>query len=157
MIQNTNTLLLKRTTSEDSDFQNLVKLLDSYLAIIDGKDHTFYDQYNKIDAIKNVVVCYQDGIAIGCGAFKEYDPETVEVKRMFVIPDARGNGIGSMILKELELWANELNYKTTVLETGKRQKEAVALYQKSGYAIIPNYGQYTGVENSVCMRKTIDI
>jgi GNAT superfamily N-acetyltransferase len=146
---------LTRTTSDDADFLSLVKLLDEYLAIKDGKEHSFYAQYNKINRIKNVVVYYDNGVAVGCGAFKEYDSKTVEIKRMFVHPDYRSKGIGAIILNELEVWAKELNYISTVLETGKRQPEAIHLYQKSGYKIIPNYGQYKEMDNSVCMMKMI--
>jgi putative acetyltransferase len=144
-----------RTTSENSHFQNLVVLLDAVLRIKDGEDHAFYAQYNKLDAINHVVVCYQDDVAIGCGAFKEFDSNTVEIKRMFVHPDSRGKGIASTILKELELWASEFNYTHCVLETGKKYPEAVALYHKSGYKITPNYGQYENISDSVCMKKSI--
>src|SRR4249919_4131983 len=124
---------LKRTSSDDPDFQSLVKLLDRDLEIRNGSEHSFYSQYNKIDAIKNAVVYYDNGIAIGCGAFKEYDKNTVEIKRMFVKPDARGKGIGGKILNELEQWAAGINYTATILETGKKQPEAIALYKKAGY------------------------
>jgi putative acetyltransferase len=144
-----------RTTSDNTDFQSLVILLDADLKIRDGDDHPFYDQFNKIQNIRNVVLCYVDGKAAGCGAFKEYDSKTVEIKRMFVIPEQRGKGIALTILKELEFWAMELNYSACILETGKKQPEAIALYQKAGYTIIPNYGPYENVENSVCMRKFI--
>ena len=146
---------LKRTTSDDIEFINLVKLLDNYLAIIDGKEHSFYAQFNKIDTIKNVVIFFDNNYAVGCGAFKSYDELTVEIKRMFVHPDFRGKGIGAMILEELEKWALELNYFVAVLETGKKQSEAIRLYEKAGYSIIQNYGQYENVENSVCMKKYI--
>jgi putative acetyltransferase len=146
---------LKRTTSEDNDFQNLVLKLDKELAIRDGDEHAFYAQFNKTVNIKNVVVAYLNKEAIGCGAFKEYDTNTVEIKRMFVEPTFRGKGIAQQVLAELELWAKELQYTFCVLETGKKQPEAIALYQKVGYTIIPSYGQYLHVENSVCMRKQI--
>lgn len=149
------TTVLKRTTSENSDFQNLVRLLDADLKLRDGEEHAFYSQFNKIDKIKNAVVCYADGQPVGCGAFKEYDKTTVEIKRMFVQPEFRGKGIAGTILKELERWAAEINYLQAILETGKRQPEAIALYQKAGYTIIPNFGQYENVENSVCMKKGI--
>jgi putative acetyltransferase len=150
------TTTLKRTTSENSDFQNLVRLLDADLKLRDGEeDHSFYSQFNKIDKIKNAVVCYADDLPIGCGAFKAYDETSVEIKRMFVEPGFRGKGIAATILKELELWAAEINYSVAVLETGKRQPEAIALYQKAGYTIMPNFGQYENVENSVCMKKGI--
>ncbi len=84
---------LKRTTSANSDFQNLIYLLDQYLKIKDGAEHSFYAQYNKTDTIKNVIVYYEGDIPIGCGAFKEYDNKTVEIKRMFVAENNRGGGV----------------------------------------------------------------
>lgn len=146
---------LKRTNSDNPDFQKLVVLLDSDLKLKDGDDHAFYAQYNKTDTIKHVVVYYQKNKAIGCGAFKEFDLDTVEIKRMFVHPDFRGNGIASAILKELELWASESNYTQCILETGKNNPNAIALYQKSGYKEIPNYGQYATIETSICLKKKL--
>ena len=146
---------LKRTNSDDIDFINLVALLDQDLKIRDGEDHTFYNQFNKIDKIKHVIVYYENDIAVGCGAFREKENDTVEIKRMFVNPDYRKRGIAAAILKELENWAAELNYTYTILETGKKQPEAISLYQKSGYTIIPNYPPYEEMDNSVCMKKTL--
>ena len=148
-------ITFKRTLSDNTDFQNLVALLDAELRIRDGDEHNFYAQFNKIENIRNVVVCYIDNKPIGCGAFKKYDDKRVEIKRMFVLPGYRGQGIGHNILKELEEWASALNYNECILETGKKQPEAIRLYQKAGYAIMKNYGQYENVENSVCMTKAI--
>jgi GNAT superfamily N-acetyltransferase len=74
---------------------------------------------------------------------------------MYVLPEQRGKGIAHQILNELEKWAKELGYADCILETGKKQIEAIGLYQKAGYLIIRNYGQYQGVEYSVCMQKSI--
>ncbi|WP_268847234.1 GNAT family N-acetyltransferase [Flavobacterium aestivum] len=148
-------ITIKRTTSESADFQKLVVLLDEALRIKDGEDHDFYAQHNTLDKINHVVVCYQDNVAIGCGAFKEFDSNAVEIKRMFVHPDYRGKGIASSVLKELEIWASELHYTNCVLETGRNNPEAIALYQKSGYEIIPNYDQYENIDTSVCLKKSI--
>ena len=147
---------LLRTDSDNADFRELVSLLDADLRIRDGAEHSFYAQFNKLDKIRRVVVAYEDGKAIGGGAFKEYEAGAAEIKRMFVRPENRGRRVAAEILAELEKWAKELNFSACVLETGLKQPEAVALYRKSGYATIPNYGQYAGVENSVCMRKFID-
>lgn len=146
---------IHRTNSGDKDFQELVALLDEDLSIRDGEDHSFYAQFNKIDSIKFVVVAYENEKAVGCGAFKTFDDETVEIKRMFVRPENRGQGIGVEILSELEKWAFEQNDKFAILETGKKQPEAIRLYQKSGYELIENYGQYKNVESSVCMKKRL--
>src|SRR4051812_1166872 len=101
-------ITLKRTDSSNQHFVKLVKELDKYLAVTDGNDHAFYDQYNKIDKLKNVIVAYEDGLAVACGAIKEFSPGTVEVKRMFTSPERRGKGIAKMVLTGLEQWAVEL-------------------------------------------------
>ncbi len=144
-----------RTDSTHQDFIELVKKLDADLAIRDGAENDFYAQFNKIDSIKYALVAYEDQTPIGCGAIKAFDEKTMEVKRMYVLPKARGKGIASQLLQELEAWAKELTYEKCVLETGKRQPEAIRLYQKNNYQIIPNYGQYQNVENSLCFGKEL--
>lgn len=146
---------LIRTDSANKDFIRLVKELDADLAVRDGEEHLFYSQFNKIDLIRHVIVAYKNSIAISCGAIKQYDPKTMEVKRMFTSPENRGKGFAGIILNELENWASEMNFEKCILETGKRQAEAIRLYKKSGYDIIPNYGQYAGIENSVCFKKEL--
>lgn len=144
-----------RTDSDNEHFRNLVRDLDADLKNRDGADHSFYSQYNKIDKIKYVVVAFDNNTAVGCGAIKEYSSDTVEVKRMYVPVPRRGQGIASTVLKELESWAYELKYRRCLLETGKRQPEAIALYRKNGYATIPNFGQYENIENSLCFEKIL--
>ena len=144
-----------RTDSMNPDFQSLVGLLDAGLKIIDGDEAPFFAQYNKIDAIKHVVVAYMDELAVGCGAFKEYAPGVTEIKRMFVLDHKRGQGIAGEILKELEKWAVEEGFETAILETGHKMTSAVRLYENSGYGRTPNYGQYIGVDSSVCMKKDL--
>jgi len=144
-----------RTNSQDPDFVSLVKQLDKELAIRDGDEHAFYHQYNKIDNIKYALLAYENDVAVGCGAIREFDSNSMEVKRMYTLPEHRGKGIANKILSELEYWTGELGYKTCVLETGKRQPEAIKLYEKHGYKQIANYGQYAEVENSLCFEKTL--
>jgi len=144
-----------RTNSSHPDFIHLVKLLDAELAILDGADHAFYSQFNTINNIKYVVVAYENKIPVACGAIKEFDSITAEVKRMYTTSGNRGKGIAAKVLSELEGWAKELGYNRCVLETGHKQPEAIALYKKCGYVITPNYGQYAGVENSVCFEKLL--
>jgi len=147
---------LTRTNSSNQDFQDLVKELDAYLKITDGDDHDFYNQFNGLEKIKHALVVYKNHKPIGCGAFREFDLSTVEVKRMYLQPDERGAGIAAEILQSLEMWAKELGYKRTILETGDRQVEAVKFYYKSGYQRIPNYGQYAQMDNSNCFEKILD-
>ena len=148
-------IITKRTNSADKNFQELVRALDIDLKIRDGEEHSFYAQFNKIDMIKHVVVAYDGDEPVGCGAVKEYSSDTMEVKRMYVPLNRRGQGIASIILMELETWCRELNYTKAVLETGKKQPEAIELYKKNNYRIIPNFGQYKNVENSVCFEKEL--
>lgn len=144
-----------RTDTADPDFVALVKQLDAELAIRDGKDHVFYSQFNSLDKIRHVVLAYYDDKPAGCGAIKGYSADTMEIKRMFVLSDRRRKGIAAAILAELEQWTAELSYTKCILETGKKQPEAIELYKKNGYQPIPNYGQYIGVENSVCFEKKV--
>jgi len=145
---------LKRTNSSDPDFQQLVQRLNQYLLEQYGGLQDFYSQFNKIDNIQHVLVVYVDQSPAGCGCFKPFDAGSVEVKRMFVADEHRGKGLGSAVLNGLEEWAAELGYKRMVLEMGNRQPEAAILYPKAGYRIIPNYGQYIGMEEtSICMEK----
>lgn len=148
---------LVRTSSSNEDFRELVKLLDEDLRIKDGEDHAFYAQFNKIDAIRNVLVAYVNEQAVGCGAFKPFNADSVEIKRMFVHPEFRGLGIAKQILSGLEEWAAETGYKSCVLETGQKQQDAIQLYIKTGYQRIPNYGQYEHMENSICMEKQLNV
>lgn len=147
---------LIRTSPTNKDFQLLVNLLDQELAISDGEDHAFYDQFNKSDHIKFAIIIYQDLKPVGCGAIKEFQPGVMEVKRMFTLKEYRGKGYASKILNELESWAAELGYHKCILETGINQPDAIALYNKSGYKTINNYGQYAGVEKSFCFGKSLN-
>lgn len=144
-----------RTDSENQNFIALVAELDADLGERDGEEHAFYHQFNSIQNLKHAIVLYLDEKPVGCGAIKAFDANTMEVKRMYILPEARGKKLATHILNELELWAFDLGYKICILETGKRQPEAIALYTKNGYEIIPNYGQYVGIENSVCFQKHV--
>lgn len=146
---------LLRTDSDHPDFRALVALLDQDLAIRDGDEHAFYAQFNKVDKIKEVLVAFVENQPVGCGGLRAFTEDAVEIKRMFVLPEYRGKGIAYTILSALETWSEELGFNRCILETGKKQPEAIRLYQKSGYAIIANYGPYVQAENSVCMEKII--
>ncbi len=144
-----------RTGPHDPAFRSLVVELDKDLAIRDGDEHAFFAQYNKLDEIKHVVLVMNGDQPAGCGALKQLDTNTVEIKRMFTAPAHRQQGIASTVLLELERWATQLGYTRCVLETGKLQPEAIALYTKHGYDPIPNYGPYITVESSLCFAKQL--
>ncbi len=144
-----------RTDSENQDFIQLVKSLDAELAERDGAEHSFYAPFNKVDKIKHAVLAFEAGKPAGCGAIKIFARDTMEIKRMYTTPGCRGKGIATKILTELESWAAELGFSKCILETGKRQPEAIGLYQKKGFILIPNYGPYAGIENSLCFEKQL--
>jgi putative acetyltransferase len=146
---------LQRTDANNPDFKELISLLDADLAISDGEDHQFYTQFNKTDQIKYVIIAYKNSKPVACGAIKKYDENTMEVKRMFTLPESRGTGLAGMILSELQKWAQEMDYTRLILETGIRQKEAISLYNKTNFILIPNYGQYEGIETSICFEKKL--
>jgi GNAT superfamily N-acetyltransferase len=146
---------LKRTSTADKDFQYLVNCLDHELWVELKEDQATYDQHNKVPDIKTALLIYRDGEPAACGCFKEFDTETVEIKRMFVQKNHRGLGLSKKILRELEAWAIQKKYKQAVLETSIRFKTARQLYESSGYTVIPNYPPYVGLTESVCMKKQL--
>lgn len=149
-------MLIKRTTSDNADFRELIPELDKFLWDLDGPElQGYYKKLNVIEQNNNVIVAYEDGMPAGCGCFKRYDDTSVEMKRMYARPQFRGKGIGYAVLTELEKWAKELGYTTAVLETGHLQAEAIKLYKRCGYVLIENYGPYAGIANSICFKKKI--
>jgi putative acetyltransferase len=146
---------LTRTNSDNPDFRTLIRELDADLRDRNGEMMDIYDKHNIIEQIDTVVIAYMNDEPAGCGCFKPFDSESAEIKRMFVRPNARGNGISTMILQELENWGRELGHKYTVLETGAKQVEALGLYPKAGYILIPKYGPYVDLPDSICFRKVL--
>lgn len=96
-----------------------------------------------------------DGQPVGCGAVRLLDSDTAEIKRMFTRPTARGRGVGRALLAELEAQARALGVSRLVLETGERQPEALALYERGGFVRIPAFGEYVDSPDSVCMQKDL--
>lgn len=150
-------LEFKDTNGKDPDFAMLCDKLDSNLnEIVGGQiQRSQYDQYNKRDNIQDVIVVYHNGNPIACGAFKMYDEEHAELKRIYNEPDYRNIGLGAELLRRLEAKARIKGYRWCVLETGKPLEAAFHLYQKAGYQIIPNYGQYAHMPLSICMKRKI--
>jgi putative acetyltransferase len=101
------------------------------------------------------LIARRDGEAVGCGALVPLDDFLVEIKRTFVIREARGHGIATMILDELERLAREFGYDAMRLETGNKQPESIALYAKAGFYRIPNFSPYENDRSAVCFEKRI--
>jgi hypothetical protein len=146
-----------RTNSSDKDFNALIAKLDHELWNELQEDQDTYDQYNKVPGLQTVVVLYINTKPVACGCFKEFNEDTVEIKRMFVEKEYRGRGFSRSVLHELEAWAIECCFQYAVLETSVHFRVAQGLYHKEGYNIIDNYGQYAGLEESVCMKKKLPL
>ncbi|MEM7572624.1 MAG: GNAT family N-acetyltransferase [Bacteroidota bacterium] len=144
-----------QTNTADCAFQLLVQALNTELASRDGADHPLA-RYNTTTGLLGVVLVYQDGQAVGCGAISTYDAKSVEIKRMYVAPSARGKRIGERVLQELESWAKELGYRQSLLFMGSRQPEALRLYKNNGYQSIPSYGKLKGIPECRCFAKSLE-
>lgn len=144
-----------RCSSDHKDFHYLITRLDHELWNEMMEDQATYDQFNKVPGIDTALLAYEGDKPIACGCFKKHNDHSVEIKRMYTLPEYRGKAIAAGVLSELEKWALELGYHFAVLETGKKLLAAQQLYRKSGYIITENYDQYVGMEESVCMKKQL--
>lgn len=144
-----------KTDSKNNDFIRLIKLLDDDLTERNGELQKQYDKHNKVNSINDVVIIYKDNDPVACGAFKEHDTDSVELKRIFVMKEQRQQGLAKLIVHELEEQARNKGYRYTLLETGIKQHEAINIYKSKGYKVIQNYEPYVGYINSVCMKKVL--
>lgn len=151
-----NEMTVTRTSAADPHFKQLIEGLDRDLRVRYQPYQAKFDAFNQVDELARVVIAYREGQPVGCGCFRPTDdPATIEIKRMFVEPAARGLGVARQILQELEKWAAEEGYTEARLETGTKQPEAIALYHKNGYGPIDAYGPYVGLSTSVCLGKSL--
>lgn len=141
-----------------SDAQMLIGRLNAELTELypNPRDRHFDLVETQVSEDRGVfLVARLNGDPVGCGALRRLDAVTGELKRMYVEPRARGQGVGRRLLAELEHHARRLGLRRLVLETGDRQHEATRLYERAGFARIPCFGEYTGAA-SVCMEKALD-
>ena len=145
------------TDGRNDDFVMLCHKLDEYLNEIVGgeKQRKEYVQYNALEDIHDVILIYDDKRPIACAGFKLYDGDIAEVKRVFLTTEYRGKGISTLLMTALEDKAKRQGYSSLILETGRPLSSAMGLYQKIGYRIVDNYGQYKEMRESICMRKDI--
>jgi GNAT superfamily N-acetyltransferase len=144
-----------RETPDSAVLLELVRLLDADLVGRYGELQTQYNPLNTLANVSGAVIAYDGERAVGCGCFRRHDGETAEIKRMFVRPADRGSGAARLILDELEEWAANVGCSRAILETGKKNVEALRFYANSGYTPIVNFGPYVGMENSVCLGKSL--
>lgn len=150
-------MVFYRTNGANADFIENCRLLDMDLDRRVGKKikRDKYRKYNQLDEIREAIVVYEDNKAIGGGAIRRYDDENVELKRVFVHTEYQGRGIGCRLVSSLIEWAMELGYRRMILETGELLAESCAVYRKLGFEVIPNYGPYVDMPESLCMAKDL--
>jgi len=123
-----------------------------------GANHFDLDSEEVAQGRGTFLVVYRDGAPVGCGALRLLDSNTAELKRMYVSPPARGQGLGRRLVAALEAEARALGVRRLVLETGVRQTAALALYRATGFQPIPLFGQYCrSPETSVCLGKDLPL
>ncbi len=146
----------KRTTASDPDFQKLIVDLDKEFWVRYPDTQQNFAPFNYVDERARVVLAFAEDEPVGCGCFRPMKEEhTLEIKRMYVVPHHRSKGIGKLVLKQLEQWGAEEGFRVAMLETGIKQPEAIAAYEKSGYVRIPNYEPYVNIAESICMTKKL--
>ena len=151
-----NMAVLFRTSPSHSDFKQLITELDSELWLRYPTIQQNFAPHNKIEESARVVIAYVGNRPVGCGCFRAMDdPGCIEIKRMYVAPDFRGQGIAKLILSELERWAIDEGFNQSKLETGFNQPEAIAVYRRCDYELISNYPPYTDMKESMCMGKML--
>ena len=146
---------LLRTSNQDEQFVALTRQLDDELRQRYGELQDLYAPHNRLDRIDTALLGVAEGQAVACGCFKRLDAQRAEVKRMFVHTQWRRRGYSEQLLRAIEAWARELGVQQLLLETGRRQPEAIALYHKLGFTPIAGYGPYVSLGNSLCMAKSL--
>ncbi len=143
------------TDRTNKDFLALVQMLETELDEINFETHQLSAPFNKVDTLLAVVVIYVEGQPVACGGLKQFDETSLEIKRIFVRKGFRKLGLAQKVMAELERIARERGCAATVLETGTRLTSAVSLYKKLNYQVIPSYGPYKNIQNTVCFRKEL--
>ncbi len=150
---------IQRITSTNELFMELIQEMDRAMdQKFHEKDDTTRENYETWDTNENIetAVLISDGEkAAACGRLHEFDPDTVEIRQIFVTGEYRRKGLADIILGELELWAMEMGYERVIAAISSGKPEAQELFYKHDYTKIPNYGQYTDMSQSICLEKNL--
>lgn len=150
-------LEFRDSDGNDPDFAMLCDRLDQKLDDLVGAkfQRSQYEAYNQKEQIQDVILVYRAGKPVACGGFKLYDEEHAELKRIFVDGSCHGIGLGAELVRRLESKAKIKGYRWCILETSEPLAAACHIYKKAGYQVIPNYGQYRDMPDSICMERKI--
>lgn len=139
------------------DARALIAALDAFLNDLYAPEDNFLDlPAEDVDGRAGVfLVAREEEAPLGCGAVRKISATTGEIKRMYVIPEARGKGVGRAVLGSLEAWARGAGLSSLVLETGPAQADALRLYRTAGFEPIPCFGPYRDAPQSLCLEKNL--
>ena len=145
------------TDGNDEDLRKFyLKTEEFYSSIVGGlKNREAFVPYNLSESISDVLIASVDGVAVGCAGLKAYSDSDVEIKRVWVDPEFRGNHISSAMMDALEQRAAELGFGRAILQTRPQMEAAVHLYTKRGYELIDNYPPYDKLEGAICFAKRL--
>ncbi|MGI6153620.1 MAG: GNAT family N-acetyltransferase [Christensenellaceae bacterium] len=141
------------TDEHNADYQLLSDRLDDYYYERFGEVSLQYKPYN-VD-VGDVLIGYVNAAPVCCGALRMHDKKTAELKRVYVSPSCRRQGLARRVVAALEELAAHNGAHTILVETGAEMADATALYKSLGYSLIENFGPYAGDEMCVCLKKTL--
>jgi putative acetyltransferase len=145
-----------QVSPSNNDLINLIEKLDQYLLERYPPDEVFVIDFSDPDIAATIfMIAYEDSQPLGCGAIRPIESDVIELKRFFVDPAYRKQGIAGNILAQLEKKARDLNYSTIRLEAGEQQLEALHFYKKHGYYEIERYGEHVNCGSSLCFEKQL--
>lgn len=145
------------TNGENKDFKKFYRITEEYYSKLVGgiQNRSAFLPYNMSECVTDVVVAYYNDIAIGCAGLKKYSDTDVEIKRVWVEPDYRGNHIATCLMEILENHAKKQGYQRIILQTRKIMTDALRLYSKCGYCQTDNYPPYDKLEGAICLAKDL--
>lgn len=149
-------LAIKIVSTDNPELKDLVAELNSFFIKEWGEDvNTSYANHHQLSSMQEAIVAYVEGTPVGCGCWKLLDKETPEIKRMYVKEEYRGTPVVTEILRNLEETIKKQGFKQMVLETGSEMKGAIRFYEKAGFKIVPNFGEFIDDALCVCLRKEL--
>ena len=145
------------TDGNDEAFQRFyLETEEFYSSIVGGrKNREAFIPYNTSESITDVLIAEASGVPVGCAGLKAYSDTEVEIKRVWVEPDYRGNHIADKMMDLIEDLAVRSGYRKAVLQTRPQMEAACSLYLKRGYKLIDNYPPYDKLEGAICFSKKL--
>jgi GNAT superfamily N-acetyltransferase len=149
-------VVLRALPYADPRAQELIEKVQlEYVARYGGRDAAVVHPDEFAPPRGMFLVAEVDGVAAGCGAWRAVAAETAEIKRVYVEPAFRRRGIAQVVVRTLERAAARAGHRSVVLNTGRQQPEAVALYEAMGYVPVAGYGPYACAKDAIFLGKDL--